>query len=65
MQKEADRETLAELIDANRGHGRNVWLITTGGHGARAKSSLPADLRSRTEVAYENAHYTLLKVPVP
>ncbi|WP_434420738.1 ArnT family glycosyltransferase [Nannocystis pusilla] len=65
VQKEADRETLAELIDANRGHGRNVWLITTGGHGARAKSSLPADLRSRTEVAYENAHYTLLKVPVP
>jgi hypothetical protein len=65
VQKEADRETLAELIDANRGHGRNVWLITTGGHGARAKSSLPADLRSRTEVAYENAHYTLLKIPVP
>ncbi|MCY1072713.1 hypothetical protein OV090_48660 [Nannocystis sp. RBIL2] len=65
VQKEADRETLAELIDANRGHGRNVWIITTGGHGARAKSSLPADLRSRSEVAYENAHYTLLKVPVP
>ncbi|MFY0536600.1 hypothetical protein [Nannocystis pusilla] len=41
VQKEADRETLAELIDANRGHGRNVWLITTGGHGARAKSSSP------------------------
>ena len=65
VQKEADRETLAELIDANRGHGRNVWIITTGGHGARAKSSLPADLRSRSEVAYENAHYTLLKVSVP
>ncbi|PCC71431.1 hypothetical protein SAMN02745121_00972 [Nannocystis exedens] len=65
VQKEADRETLAELIEANRGHGRNVWIITTGGHGARAKSSLPADLRARSEVAYENAHYTLLKVPVP
>lgn len=65
VKKEADREALAELIDANRGHGRNVWIITTGGHGARAKSSLPADLRSRSEVAYDNAHYTLLKVPVP
>ncbi|MDC0669922.1 hypothetical protein [Nannocystis radixulma] len=65
VQKEADRETLAELVDANRGHGRSVWLITTGSHSARAKSSLPSDVRAKTEVAYENAHYTLLKVPVP
>lgn len=65
VQKEADRDTLAELIDANRGHGRNVWIITTGGHGARARSSLPSDLRATTETAYENAHYVLLKVPVP
>jgi 4-amino-4-deoxy-L-arabinose transferase-like glycosyltransferase len=65
VQKEADRETLAELVDANRGHGRNVWIITTGGHGARAKSSLPPDLRAGSQVAYENAHYTLIKVPVP
>jgi len=65
VQKEADRESLAELVDAHRGHGRSVWIITTGGHGARAKSSLPSDVRSKTEIAYENAHYTLLKVPVP
>ena len=27
--------------------------------------SLPSDLRSGVEVIYENAHYTLLRVPVP
>lgn len=65
VEKEADRDTLAELVDAHRGHGRNLWLITTVGHSARAKSSLPADLRPQVEVAYENAHYVLLRAPVP
>src|SRR5690606_27705585 len=65
VQKEANREKLAELVDANRGQGRSVWLITTGGHGARARSSLPVDVRGSAEVVYENAHYTLLHIPVP
>ncbi|MBZ5707988.1 hypothetical protein [Nannocystis pusilla] len=65
VRKEADREALGELVDANRGQGRSVWLITTGSHSARARSSLPSDVRAKVEVAYENAHYTLLKIPVP
>lgn len=65
VQKEADREKLAELVDTHRGQGRAVWLITTGGHGARARSSLPVDVRGGAEVVYENAHYTLLRIPVP
>jgi 4-amino-4-deoxy-L-arabinose transferase-like glycosyltransferase len=65
VKKEADRESLAELVEANRGQGRTLWLITTGSHINRAKSSLPNDVRRTSEVAYENAHYALLRAPIP
>jgi hypothetical protein len=65
VKKEADRESLVELVEANRGQGRTLWLITTGSHMNRAKSSLPNDIRRTAEVAYENAHYALLRAPIP
>ena len=65
MQKEADREALVELVDELRGGGRTLWILTTGGHVSRAKNSLPVDVRRGAEVAYENAHYGLLRAPIP
>ena len=63
--KEAEREKLAEFIDEQRGHGRALWLLTTVSHAKRTRASLPTDLRAGMTTAYENSHYTLLKVPVP
>jgi len=63
--KEHDREQLTEFIDTQRGHGRNLWIMTTVGHSKRARTSMPADLRAGVVVAYENSHYALLRVPVP
>ena len=65
VQKEADREALVELVDELRGGGRTLWILTTGGHVSRAKNSLPVDVRRGAEVAYENAHYGLLRAPIP
>ncbi|HEY8379647.1 MAG TPA: hypothetical protein VIK91_24310 [Nannocystis sp.] len=65
IEKEADREKLAELIDEHRGKGHTVWLITTGSHATRAKNAVPADIRGGVETVYENAHYALLRIPVP
>jgi 4-amino-4-deoxy-L-arabinose transferase-like glycosyltransferase len=63
--KEVDREKLGEFIDEQRGKGRTLWLITTVSHSKRARTSLPSDLRPGVEVVYENAHYALLRAPVP
>lgn len=65
VQKEAEREPLVELVEAHRGQGRTLWLITTAGHMTRARAFLPADLRGGAEVAYENAHYALMRAPIP
>lgn len=65
VQKELDRQELEDYVDTQRGQGRTLWLITTVGHGKRARTTLPSDLRTRIETVYENAHYTLLRVPVP
>ena len=63
--KENDKEKLAEFIDTHRGQGRALWLITTVGHSRRVRPSMPADLRAGVEIIYENAHYALLRIPVP
>lgn len=65
VQKEAEREPLVELVEAHRGQGRSLWLITTAGHMTRAKAFIPADLRGAAEVVYENAHYALMRAPIP
>ena len=65
VQKEAEREPLVDLVDANRGQGRALWLITTAGHMKRAKAFLPSDLRRDAEIVYENAHYALMRAPIP
>lgn len=65
VSKEAERDPLVELIDANRGQGRSLWLITTGSHARRTKSVLPSELRAKAETVYENHHYMLIRVPLP
>lgn len=65
VQKEIDREELKEFVDTQRGQGRTLWLITTVSHAKRARTTLPTDLRAGIETVYENAHYALLRAPVP
>jgi 4-amino-4-deoxy-L-arabinose transferase-like glycosyltransferase len=63
--KETDKEKLEEFVETQRGQGRSLWIITTVSHAKRARSSLPSDMRAGVATVYENAHYTLLRAPVP
>ncbi len=65
ISKEAKRDKLQELYESKRGVAQNLWLITTKGHAKRIKSMVPGGGREGIEVAYKNAHYTLLRIPLP
>lgn len=65
VSKEMDREKLTEFVEAQRGHGRSLWVLTTSSHAKRLRNALPTDLRAGATPAYEGVHYTLTRVPVP
>jgi 4-amino-4-deoxy-L-arabinose transferase-like glycosyltransferase len=65
MIKEAKRERLIELIEAERGRAAALWLITTRSHAKRAITMLPRELQAAAEWAYESPHYALLRIPLP
>jgi len=64
VQMRPDRTRLAEFIDEHREEGVTFWFITTNSHAKRLPSHVPPDLADDVEIAYENFHYTLLKMPL-
>lgn len=58
------RKKLHEFIEKRRADTEALWFITIDSHARRLPSYLPSDLRDRVEVAYENHHYVLLRVPL-
>jgi 4-amino-4-deoxy-L-arabinose transferase-like glycosyltransferase len=66
VSKEAKRDKLREFIDLKRGVAENLWLITTKSHMKRvSETMLPRDVKDGAVLVYENAHYELLKIPLP
>lgn len=64
VQMRPDRIRLEKFIDEHRDEGVTFWFITTNSHAKRLPSHVPADLADDVEIAYENFHYTLLRVPL-
>ena len=58
------RDKLQRFIDERREDTEALWFITIDAHARRLSSYLPADLRDRVEVRYENHHYVLMRVPL-
>jgi hypothetical protein len=58
------RKKLQEFIEKHREDTEALWFITIDSHARRLASYLPRDLGDRVEVAYENHHYVLLRVPL-
>ena len=58
------RDKLQRFIEERREDTEALWFITIDAHARRLSSYLPADLRERVEVRYENHHYVLMRVPL-